>query len=299
MIPHVAIILLHHSGLDLTINCVKHLCDLNYPDTTLIVIDNASSQPCLDEVEQLWVGAKVVRVERNLGVAGGRNLGFKMARNFGAQWALCVDDDLMVEKDTLFELMQLIKTGGNVAAVGPKVYITEHPNTLLGATGKHYSIICYGRLLGSREVDYGQYDHLQESDWLPGMAVLYNLAVVEAIGGFDESLSPYGPEEQDWFLRARKAGYRVLFAPKARVWHPMTGLKRGIDIFRVENIICGSLIWIDKQPYKIIHCIARLFLLFNMGIRRLPEVVARGWTKAYYTALWKGIIKASQFKSYQ
>ncbi len=290
MTPRVAIVLLHYAGVDLTARCVRGLRAMDYANSDLCVVDNAAAEPCRQEVEQLWPGAVVVRAEKNRGVAGGRNDGFQLARDRGAAWAFCVDDDVTVERGTLSMLVKRATDTERVAAVGPKVFTVERPTILLHAVGKHYALLCFGRSLGGGQADVGQFDLIEESDWFPGMAVLYNLETVERIGGFDESLSPYGPEDQDWCLRARRRGYRILLASRARVWHPAPGA--AIDMGKLENLVRGRLVWLRHQPEAHVRVLGFLYTVFQFAVRPLFRLARSGEMDGYYSSLWRGVRRA-------
>jgi GT2 family glycosyltransferase len=291
MTHKVAIILLHYASLEQTKKCIEKLRTLDYPSKQLYVIDNASSQPCKNIVHDFWPEAVVIRAERNLGVAGGRNFGFKLAQQAGAEWAFCVDDDIIVEQQTLPALMAKALEFSNVAAVGPKTFDIDRPNILLHATGKYYKTICHGRSVGFLEEDKGQYDHLNESDWLAGFATLINLSIIEKIGGFDEQMAPYGPEDLDWFLRARNAGYRVLFAPRSHAWHPKTGANGNLTLTKVENSIRGRILFIRKQPQAVARFLGHTYSIYRWVLKPFPGVARNKQLGPYYSAVLRGIKK--------
>jgi GT2 family glycosyltransferase len=288
----VAIVVLHYASLENIKNCVKNLYEMDYPSKLLLVIDNASAQPCEDVVHQLWPGSFVARAEKNLGVAGGRNLGFKLAQQRGAEWAFCVDDDAVVERRTLSALMEKALEFENVAVVGPKTCVIDRPNILLHAIGKHYKSICQSRSIGFLTIDNGQYDHLDKSDWFPGFAALFNLSVVEKIGGFDEQMAPYGPEDHDWYLRARNAKYEVLFSHRAHVWHPQTGASGNLTLIKIENAVRGRILFVRKQPEIAIRLLGHIFTIYQWILKPFPGVARSKKIGPYYSAVWQGIGKA-------
>ncbi len=288
----VMLVLLHHFSKDLTLNCVRHISQMTHSSMHLCIIDNASKDSCEKEAREIWDKPFSYVYQQNLGVAGGRNLGFKIAQQQKYKWIFCLDDDLVVEKQTLSALLEIAVSIPNVAAVGPKVYSLKRPDIFLHAYGKHYKYLCYGRSIGSNEKDFGQYDQIIYSDWFPGMAVLYNLDIVEKIGGFDETFSPYGPEEQDWFLRAQNNGFKILFAPNSHVWHPETGLNANINLFKVENVFRGHLLWLKMQTKLIVRVIGVLFIFIQFWIRPLIFIIRKKHLSKYYRSLYLGLVRS-------
>jgi GT2 family glycosyltransferase len=71
---------------------------------------------------------------------------------------------------------------------------------------------------GNGAWDCGQFDREEEVLWPDGCAALYRKQMLEEIGGFDEDFFAYG-DDAELGLRARIAGWRCLYTPKAVVRH--------------------------------------------------------------------------------
>ncbi len=71
---------------------------------------------------------------------------------------------------------------------------------------------------GQNEVDRGQFSAPREVSWVSGCALLVRREMIETVGMLDERFFMYW-EETEWCLRAVKAGWRIVHAPAARLWH--------------------------------------------------------------------------------
>ncbi|MBI4596612.1 MAG: glycosyltransferase family 2 protein, partial [Candidatus Tectomicrobia bacterium] len=72
---------------------------------------------------------------------------------------------------------------------------------------------------GEGEEDKGQYDRMEEMDFIIGCCQLIKREVFEKVGFLDEGFSPYGAEDIDFCFRVKEAGYGLLYAPGALLWH--------------------------------------------------------------------------------
>jgi GT2 family glycosyltransferase len=81
--------------------------------------------------------------------------------------------------------------------------------------------------IGIRERDHGQYEKVVAVDYLTACAVLISRGLLEEVGIFDPAFHPAYGEDTDLCLRARKVGFRLLFEPKAKVWHRISASSGG------------------------------------------------------------------------
>ena len=133
------------------------------------------------------------------------------------KYLLFMDDDARADRNMIGELMLVLEKGKDIGIVQPKIYIKERKKTLQGVG--HGINLLTGRVygLGVGEVDRGQYDKNMEIP-LAGCTWLVKKDMLDKIGKYDEDyFIPY--EDSDFSQRARKAGFRVFLAWKAKVWH--------------------------------------------------------------------------------
>ena len=165
--------------------------------------------------------AEVVRSDRNLGFAGGSNLGIQRALALGADHVLLLNNDTDVDAGFLAPLVaEACKP--DVGAVCPVIVFAERPEVIWYAGGRYDPTRGYnGRALGKGEQDGERWRGVRETDWASGAAMLVPRAALDKVGLLDERLFLYY-EDIDWSLRARKAGLRLLVTGESRVRHKVS-----------------------------------------------------------------------------
>ena len=181
------------------------------PEARVLVLDNASGDD-LSELAARHPEVEFVTAERNLGFGAGHNL---LAERHDAGALLFLNPDTrFVEPRTVERLLAAL--GGDVRAVGPH---------LVTAAGE-WDPRDHGELHGFRarvaqaagSSHYRRRDAPADAAWVSGAACLVARPAFEAVGGFDPGFFLY-KEEEDLFLRMRRLGARVVYAPELRVVH--------------------------------------------------------------------------------
>lgn len=115
--PFVSIIVLNYNNFSDTIECVASLEKISYPNYRIIIVDNKSSRDDGQKLEQKYSKKHVVILnKKNLGYAGGNNIGIRYALdNLKASYILVINNDTVVEP--LF-LTSMIKTAESSPDIG-------------------------------------------------------------------------------------------------------------------------------------------------------------------------------------
>ena len=215
--PRVCVLILNRDRRDDTLACLSSLLARPYPDLDVVVLDNASSDGTAAAVRAAYPQVQVIETGGNLGYAAGNNVGLVWARRQGAEYALLLNEDTIVDPDFIAHLVDAAQARPELAFLGPLVYHYTEPEVIQSAGGMIApDWRTYHR--GQNEPDHGQYARPFEPDWVSGCAIFLRMSVVERIGMLDPAFFIYS-EEVDWCLRARRAGFRGLVVPAARIWH--------------------------------------------------------------------------------
>jgi len=219
--PFVCIIVLNWNGAQDTLECLKSLKELTYPNFSVLVVDNASSDGSVETLKRDFPDLEIIVNSVNLRFAGGNNAGIKRGMELGAEYLLLLNNDTVVKKDFLTHLVEASEKEGNVGMVGPKIYYYGHERLLWYAGGKIEFQKGWISHIGVREIDNGQYDEISETAYVTGCCVLVSRLVVEKVGMLDEAYYIYG-EDADWSIRTERAGFRLLYVPGAVIWHKLS-----------------------------------------------------------------------------
>ena len=264
----VSIVILNWNGKDVIFECLKSLEKLDYPNYEIVVVDNGSTDGSCELLEKGYPDIKLVKNRENLGVAQGINIGVKHSTG---EYVLLLNNDTIVDESLLKELLKVLENGDDVGLVGPKIYYFDYPQRIWAAGGGkinwHTGDV---RLSGGDEIDKGQYESITELDYVSGCALLTSKELFHKIGYMDESFFAYF-EETDWCVRASNEGYRLLYVPKARMWHKVRASSRNISGFH-EYQMTRNMFWflkkhLDKTLYRKFLVYFFLFKLwYHLGV---------------------------------
>jgi GT2 family glycosyltransferase len=181
-----------------------------------ICVDNGSTDGSDSEVERRFPQVELVRTGRNLGYAGGHNVGIRRALERGADWVLLLNNDAVAEGGLAAALERAALLRPDAGLLACKVLL-EDGQTIQYAGAMFRAWLGYS----GRETGYGKPDtwhELRDVDRADGAAMAVSREAVEAAGLLDESFFAY-VEDVEWSLRIRRAGFAVVFVPDARVRH--------------------------------------------------------------------------------
>ena len=223
---HVLIIVLSYNGRDDTLACLTSLKRLDYPASTVLVVDNGSTDDSVSAIRAQFPLVTVIEAGANLGFVGGNNLGLEYARKMGADYALLLNNDTEVTPYFLQKLVDAAETDPAVGVAGPLIYYHDTPNVIWSAGGEVDWRRGSTRMIGIGETDHGQFDGVPRPvDFITGCAFLIKMTVYEQVGGMDTRFFAYY-EDSEWCARIAHAGYRLLMVPQAKIWHKISPLAR-------------------------------------------------------------------------
>jgi N-acetylglucosaminyl-diphospho-decaprenol L-rhamnosyltransferase len=246
----------------------------------LIVVDNAS-----DDGTAPWLATqpgldKVVSSPRNLGFAGGANLGI---RSGSAPYVGLLNDDAEVEPAWLDTLVGVLEAPGNerVAAVTSRLLLSD--GELVNSTGNLMSPQGRGRdrdWLVPRE----QQRPAGEVFGFCGGAALLRRAALDEVGLFEEDLFLYY-EDTDLSWRLRAAGWTILYEPKAVASHRhASSSQEGSPQFTLWNERNSLIVFTRHAPAHLVliaHLRRTVGLLIHTARRPRSAVTAARWRAMY------------------
>ena len=213
-------VVLNWNGWRDTLECLKSLQALDYPDLEIVLVDNGSTDDSVGRLRAQHATLPILETGRNLGFAGGSNVGIRYALQEGADYVWLLNNDTVVAPDALSHMVGTAEADSTVGLVGSVLRYAHEPARVQAWGG--------GRvrwLLGIPQ-------HLTDaaaaarSDYIVGASLLIRREVLERIGLLDEGFFLYW-EDADFGLRARRAGWRLAVAGDAVVYHKEGGTASG------------------------------------------------------------------------
>jgi GT2 family glycosyltransferase len=225
--PRVAVVVLNWNGKALTLDCVASLLEVRTPNVEVVVVDNASSDGSAEAVRAAF-GSRVTVIvnDENLGFARGNNVGIRYALEHGAEFVLLLNNDTIVDEQLIDFMLKPFDDENGVGVTGPKIYYYDPPDQIWFAGGEVFLARGVSRHIGIRERDRGQFDEHRDVDYVTGCALMAKRDVFESVGFLDPSYVAYY-EDVDFCMRARRAGFRIVYVPGGKVWHKISASTGG------------------------------------------------------------------------
>ena len=224
----ISIIILNYNGKKWLKKCLDSLHEQTYKQFEIIMVDNASSDESIKFVKKNYPEVIIVKSKKNLGFAGGNNLGISRSK---AKYILLLNNDTWVEKDFLEKIIVFYKTN-DFDIIGPIEgdYYTKKSSiytTYLDPIG-HYTYIYNG---------VGGYD----SFYLSGVCLFFTKNFYYETGGLDDNFFMYA-EDWDWFWRLRLLNKKIFQINSLKVYHigagsTGVGIKYFSFLWRNENAL--------------------------------------------------------------
>jgi GT2 family glycosyltransferase len=221
--PMISIIILNYNGMKFVGKCLESVLNSLYSDFEIILVDNASSDGSIKYVKDKFRSNRKLRLvvnDKNYGFALGNNIG---ARNANGKYLVFLNIDTIVDSDWLTELVEVMDTNPSIGAAQCKLLLMDNPK-LIDSAGHDIDWFGMAYVKGHTEENQGQYDRINEVFGATGAALMVRTDVFKKLGGFDEDFFMLF-EEDDLCWRIWIAGYKVLYIPKAIVFHKSGGIR--------------------------------------------------------------------------
>lgn len=215
--PLTFVIVLSWNNLGDILDCLNSSRSMNYTNYRVVVVDNGSVDATVESVAREFPAAHVIQNGYNLGYAEGNNVGIRFAVQNGAEYIFLLNSDATVESDSLTRLIESAQGDMQIGILCPTITSNfDRTRSYVGAkinldTGVGVEI----------ERSPEKLPEVLDTDYAPGCALLIKSEVVQEIGLFDPAFFAYY-EDVDWSIRCKKAGYRIVAVPGARVYHKGT-----------------------------------------------------------------------------
>ena len=243
--PLISVVVLNWNGYQVLDNCLRSLYDQTYRPLEIIVVDNASTDGSVDFVRQKFQDVNLIVNEKNLGFGGGNNIGIQASRG---QYIMILNNDTRLDPKCVEELKRSIEKDKSYGACASKILLENEPDIIDGVG----IVVCpdglsFGR---GRLEKRDRYDEEEEIFFASDCACLYRREMLEDIGLYDEDFFAYA-DETDMGWRARLAGWKCIYSPKAIVYHLHSissgGRYSSFKAFLVER----NRIWVAVKNFPI------------------------------------------------
>ena len=270
MKSRIAIIIVNFNGWKDTIECIHSIEEVSYKSFEVIVVDNASSDESVDKLKALIsetpVAITLIEEKENRGFSAGNNVGilYAMKRNF--DYYLMLNNDTLVDKEFLDELLKPFELDEVGASIG-QIYYAYNMKKIWYAGGALNSKYIKPIHLKYNQTEIEHVSEIKEVTFATGCCICCSKELLDKIGLWNETFFLY-EEDVDFSIRIMNAGYRIIYNSDAIVYHKVsasTGIIAGnAEYYQIRNRLLlinmyktgFGVLW--AKIYTFLFCINRI-----------------------------------------
>ena len=258
----VSIITINYNGLEDTCALIESI-PFN-ENVEVIVVDNASKNHEAEQLSQRYPQIKIIKSERNLGFAGGNNLGIQTAQG---RYMFLINNDTVFKDFNIQALIDRLESSSNIGIVCPKIRFAWGNNPIQFAGYSRLSRISVrNHAIGFNEDDYGQYNTAHQTPYAHGAAMLIKREAMDKVGLMPECYFLYY-EELDWSMMFTKAGYQIWYEPKCSIYHKESQTTGQNSPIRIYYLSRNRLLLVRRNPNEFNKRLAYIYLIGFVALR--------------------------------
>ena len=268
-----SIITINYNGLKDTCELIDTL-PLNDETIEVIVVDNASTQDEATELEKRYPLIIVIRSDKNLGFAGGNNLGIKAAH--GKYLFFINNDAILPQPSAISHLLTRLESSDQIGMVCPKIRFTWGKQLIQYAGYTPLSkITLRNKSIGFGEQDNGQYDTPRPTPYAHGAAMMVKREIIEKVGMMPECYFLYY-EELDWSMMIRRTGYEIWYEPACTVFHKESQTTGQQSPLKTYYIIRNRLLFAQRNIDGSEKYLTYIYLICIVAVRDVLKYLCKG-----------------------
>lgn len=274
-----SIITINYNGLNDTCKLIETI-PYNKPSIEVIVVDNASANDEAKVIAERYPSVKVISSQKNLGFAGGNNLGIKHSNG---KYLLLINNDTYFEHFNIQLLINRLESNPQIGMICPKIrFGYDARNIQFAGFTPLSSITLRNKSIGYNEPDRGQYDVPHPTPYAHGAAMLIKRAIITQCDYMPEDYFLYY-EEIDWSLRIREKGYTIWYDPACTVFHNESSTTGKNSYTKIFYITRNRLLFTKRNSKGTIKYITYGYLIMIVALR---DIIRYSLTQQF------GLIKA-------
>lgn len=258
----ISIITINYNGLNDTCALIETIP--NNDKLEVIVVDNASKKQEADTIATRYPHVKVIKSEKNLGFAGGNNLGIKAAQG---KYLFFINNDTIFKEFNVQALIDRLESSPAIGIVCPKIRFAwgSNPIQFTGYTPLS-KITVRNQSIGFGEEDRGQYDIPHPTPYAHGAAMLIKREAIDKTGLMPECFFLYY-EELDWSMMFTRAGYQIWYEPKCTIYHKESQSTGQNSPLRTYYIVRNRLLLVKRNWNGGTKYLTYMYLIGAVGMR--------------------------------
>jgi len=247
--PLVVVVVPVHNNKEDTAAYLESLKGVNYANLKIVVVDDGSTDGTAEMLQKDYPEVIVLHGDGNLWFSAATNWGIEKAKEIGAEYVLLGDNDSIIDPDFITALVSTAERNPR-SIICAKALSYYEPNRIQEAGGD-MNWLKGGRLtIGEGELDGPKYEVEREVKYAT-MGLLIKTSFFDELGLLDAKAFPQYKSDVDFTYRAYKRGYRIIFQPKAKVYH------KGGATFAHKNVLSMQKLFL-RSPFSFIgYCLSK------------------------------------------
>jgi N-acetylglucosaminyl-diphospho-decaprenol L-rhamnosyltransferase len=268
------------------------------------VVDNASSDGSVEMIRKEFAPIRLIVNSENVGFARANNQALREAD--GSHYLL-LNSDTIVHEGAFGAMLGYMGAHPEAAAVGPRlVYANGGIQKSFTRLPTLWGEFCYSlvfhffpfgglvkALLGWDRTDLAKIVEPREAEVLSAACLMLRREALEKVGVLGEGYFLFS-EENDYFIRLKRAGLRSFYLPSARITHLVgASRKRSGEINSAANFLRSRIVFFQRfYPEKVraMRSVYRFFLTYSLALASLSFVL-KGRRDDHYIRLYRELLK--------
>lgn len=297
----VSIVIVNWNGKRWLQRCLPSLSKVTYKAIEWVIVDNASTDGSQEWIQKHYPTAILIKNKKNVGFSQGNNIGFKKTKG---KYILFLNNDTTVETSFIEELLKPFERDPTIGGVQSKIILMDD-HTRVDSIGAFLTPtgFLFHNHLGKKDNKYLNKEI--ELYTAKGASMMFRREVLKKVSMhgwvFDPVYFAYF-EETDLCHRVWLAGYRIVYAYKAVIYHKLAAsssqlisswvqfnsYKNRINSY-LKNLGIFSLFFI--LPIHLFLCHILVIVFFIKG--------NTSWAIAIFKAVWWNVFQLQKTLRYR
>jgi hypothetical protein len=213
------IILLSYNRSEVTARCIESLTRFGAGTFDCIIVDNASKDNSGQKLKALYPDIILLQNAKNLGFAGGNNVGIDYCIKNNYKYIMLINDDTIVDEFCLEKLNAFAMSVQEKRFVLTGKILCNSNRDIIWYAGGHFSFLRgIGVHYGFYKKDCDKYNISKKVTHVSGCMIFAPTLVFQTIGGLNEEMFAY-VEDTDFSIRVMRAKIPIWYCPEAKIYH--------------------------------------------------------------------------------
>lgn len=290
----VGIVILNYNNWEDTVKCVSSVIENVKCNYKIIVVDNCSVNQSYEELKNRMPESVVlIETGRNLGYAGGNNIGIKQAKDLKCDYICILNNDTIATEDFITPCLDILISDNKIGFIGPA--IIDYETQKIQSTG---GTIHFLRGYADQKNNGKEISEVESKiyvDYVGGACIIASYELLEKIGLIPECYFLFY-EETEWCLNAKRCGYFNMCLTDTCIIHKGSVSVKSIDGLNIYLFCRNRVAFIRRNIGKLYS-----YLLFlGLCIYTLMAVVVRRDKKrlSRISFFYDGLVNRVDLKKY-